>query len=88
MARVAQVCFVLQEADLVLLARVSGGKRSSSSIALDAAAALLGMVRPMAASAPPVLACVPKLRGCAWESRAGHAGATVCRQALTGMSAC
>ena len=41
----AQVCFVLQEADLVLLARVSGGKRSIASIALDASVALLCVVR-------------------------------------------
>ena len=57
MVLVAQVCFVLQEADLVLLARVSGGKRSIASIALDAAVALLGVVRSM-------LACIPQLSGC------------------------
>lgn len=82
--RVAQVCFVLQEADLVLLARVSGGRRSSASIALDAAAALLCVVRFMAASALPVLACNPKLSGCAWKSCYWHAGSAVCSKCLLG----
>ena len=52
--RVLQVCFVLQEADLVLLARVSGGRRSVGSVALDAAVALLCVVRST------VLSCNPR----------------------------
>ena len=36
-----QVCFALQEADLVLLAGASGGKRSAGAIAVDVLAVLL-----------------------------------------------
>lgn len=46
-----QVCFALQEADLVLLAEASGGKRSVGAIAVDVLAVLLlGQVHAAKAS--------------------------------------
>lgn len=66
MVRGAQVCFVLQEADLVLLARVSGGERSGASVALDAAVALPCVVR--CAVCCTAHACLHRQ---AWRLRAG-----------------
>ena len=87
MARVAQVCFVLQEADLVLLARASGGRRSVASIALDAAVALLCVVRCKVCCCT-ARACLPRQAWLLCKGAVSWASRRCCLRACARRAAC